>query len=180
MIGNDVVDLQLANLESNWQRKGWLQKIFTAAEQEKIHTAKDQNLQVWTFWSMKEAAYKAHQRSFSKKPVFNPTKIECTSAHKVCIDKSTYDVHTTYTNRYVYSIATQYNATHYYSEMFSGTVDLKKQLEQIIFQKTGNTSVISLKKDENGIPHLYTDTHNLQISCSLTHHGKYFAFVLII
>ena len=32
MIGNDVVDLQLAKTQSNWQRKGFLEKQFTEFE----------------------------------------------------------------------------------------------------------------------------------------------------
>ena len=33
MIGNDIVDLALAQKESNWKRKGFLDKIFTLQEQ---------------------------------------------------------------------------------------------------------------------------------------------------
>ena len=29
MIGNDVIDLQQSRQESNWQRKGFLEKLFT-------------------------------------------------------------------------------------------------------------------------------------------------------
>ena len=36
MIGNDVVDLELAKKESNWQRRGFLSKIFTKNEQRLI------------------------------------------------------------------------------------------------------------------------------------------------
>ena len=36
MIGNDVIDLALAKIESNWQRSRFLAKIFTKKEQEII------------------------------------------------------------------------------------------------------------------------------------------------
>ena len=39
MIGNDIIDLSLAETESNWQRKGFLEKQFTAKEQAIIDTA---------------------------------------------------------------------------------------------------------------------------------------------
>ena len=39
-IGNDIVDLNLAKTESNWQRKGFLEKQFTQKEQEEILTQK--------------------------------------------------------------------------------------------------------------------------------------------
>ena len=34
MIGNDIVDLDLARKESNWKRKGFLDKIFSLQEQQ--------------------------------------------------------------------------------------------------------------------------------------------------
>ena len=33
MIGNDIIDLALAKKENNWQRKGFLDKLFTPKEQ---------------------------------------------------------------------------------------------------------------------------------------------------
>ncbi|MGB7841855.1 MAG: 4'-phosphopantetheinyl transferase superfamily protein, partial [Salinimicrobium sp.] len=62
MIGNDVVDLQLASRQSNWRRKGFLEKVFSAEEQQQIIASARPDRLVWLFWSMKEAAYKAHQR----------------------------------------------------------------------------------------------------------------------
>ena len=47
MIGNDVVDLALAKIESNWQRKGFLNKIFTENEKILIQKSKNQELMVW-------------------------------------------------------------------------------------------------------------------------------------
>ena len=62
MIGNDIVDLALAQTESNWRRKGFLKKIFTLQEQQLIHNATDPERMVWLLWSMKESAYKAAVR----------------------------------------------------------------------------------------------------------------------
>ena len=36
MIGNDVIDLAQSRKESNWQRKGFIEKLFTADEQQLI------------------------------------------------------------------------------------------------------------------------------------------------
>ncbi|NJW54327.1 4'-phosphopantetheinyl transferase family protein, partial [Salinimicrobium oceani] len=77
MIGNDVVDLHLAARESNWRRKGFLEKVFTTAEQEIISTSKDKDTTVWLLWSMKEAAYKAHQRAFNLPVKLNWLAQEC-------------------------------------------------------------------------------------------------------
>ena len=62
MIGNDIVDLELARKESNWKRKGFLDKIFAKNEQLLIFNAENPDTMVWNLWSRKEAAYKIYNR----------------------------------------------------------------------------------------------------------------------
>lgn len=62
LIGNDIIDLELAKTESNWQRRGYLEKIFTEDEQTMIMNSIDPSVTVWLLWSMKEAAYKIYSR----------------------------------------------------------------------------------------------------------------------
>jgi len=57
-IGNDVVDFQYAQQQSNWRRNGYLLKIFTDSEQSDIFNNSNQDLAVWQLWSQKEAVYK--------------------------------------------------------------------------------------------------------------------------
>ncbi len=64
MIGNDVVDLALAKVESNWQRKGYLDKLFTTKEQNLIFCSENPTIMVWILWSRKEAVYKIHANRF--------------------------------------------------------------------------------------------------------------------
>lgn len=78
MIGNDVVDLALAQKESNWKRKGFLDKIFTASEQNLILHATNQEQMVWMLWSLKESTYKAYTRVAFKRG-FYPIQIEIKS-----------------------------------------------------------------------------------------------------
>jgi len=75
MIGNDVVDLVLAQKESNWKRKGFLNKLFTPFEQDLIQKAPNQKEMVWMLWSIKESTYKAYQRIHYNEG-FYPIKIE--------------------------------------------------------------------------------------------------------
>lgn len=82
MIGNDVVDLTLARTESNWRRKGFLDKIFTASEQKLILKASNQDEMVWMLWSLKESTYKAYTRIDFKRG-FYPIQIEVKSLIKV-------------------------------------------------------------------------------------------------
>ena len=78
MIGNDIIDLTLAKLESNWQRKGFLEKLFTTFEQSLICNSENPEQMVWHLWSRKEAAYKIYHRE-TKIRAFIPMQIECFS-----------------------------------------------------------------------------------------------------
>ncbi|RZL44586.1 MAG: 4-phosphopantetheinyl transferase family protein, partial [Pedobacter sp.] len=77
MLGNDIVDLQLATIQSNWRRKGYLQKIFTEQEQDLIANATNQDQMVWLLWSMKEAAYKIVSPMVGER-FYKPKSFECT------------------------------------------------------------------------------------------------------
>ena len=76
MIGNDVVNLTLAKTESNWQRKGFLDKVFTKGEQNIIFGSENQDITVWTLWSRKEAVYKILRQKGESRG-FYPLLINC-------------------------------------------------------------------------------------------------------
>lgn len=76
MLGNDIVDLKLAAKQSNWRRKGYLQKIFTEKEQDLIVNASNQDQMVWLLWSMKEAAYKIVNIEIGER-FYRPKSFEC-------------------------------------------------------------------------------------------------------
>ncbi len=177
MIGNDIVDLQLAYSQSNWRRKGWLQKIFTIEEQGYINNTENPDVQVWKFWSMKEAAYKAHQRRFLLSPRYNPLSYECSSGGKVSIHNYVYAVNTEFSNTYVHTIAKAYDCD-YSSKIFENTTNIKQELKWIIARKLGiPLTSISIKKDENRIPILYIENKKENIDISITHHGRYSALL---
>jgi len=162
MIGNDIVDLRLARLQSNWKRERWFQKVFTASEIEKIQASEEQNLQVWKFWSMKEATYKAHQRRF------------CISEKEVLIDQHKYLVQTECTTNYVYSIAYA-SKIKVNSKIFEATVDIKTKMTQSIFGQETLPYAITVLKNKNNIPVLSGNLYT-HIPFSITHHGNYSAY----
>lgn len=77
MLGNDIVDLNLAKIQSNWRRKNYLDKIFTVEEQLLITSADKPDEMVWLLWSMKESAYKIHNRKTGIRD-FAPKSLSCT------------------------------------------------------------------------------------------------------
>jgi phosphopantetheinyl transferase (holo-ACP synthase) len=107
MIGNDIVDLALAKVESNWKRKGYLDKIFTVQEQYLIYNSDNPEIMVWNLWSRKEAAYKIFNRQTGIR-AFNPIQFENFGIEKkiatVHAFKAVYFTKTEITTEYIHSV----------------------------------------------------------------------------
>lgn len=165
MIGNDVVDIIQSRHESNWQRKGFLDKIFTASEQFLIAQSAEPEMMVWLLWSMKEAAYKIYNRH-SKIREYIPKKLVCSISSKkdnyifgqVICDKNNYPTQTYIAvNNFIHTIAvTCLNDLNY-------TKEIEKKF---------------IIKDENGIPYLQTHSGKFQ-DVSISHHGRFEKVVII-
>ena len=153
MIGNDVIDLELTRIESNWQRKGFLEKLFSVREQKMIQNAENSELMVWNLWSRKEAAYKIIIQKGGKRGYY-PIKIECLDGISengiVMFEKQLFYTKTYFKKNFVYSEAVENNI----------------DFENIV---TINNSELIFK--ENGIPFL--KLNNKTFSVSKTHHGIY-------
>jgi phosphopantetheinyl transferase (holo-ACP synthase) len=155
VIGNDVVDLVLAKKESNWQRKGFLDKIFTKNEQVLIHKALDPEIMVWNLWSRKEAAYKIYNRETGIRGYF-PLQLECDcSDYKtgtVRIKGLVYYTETTIDSDCIYTIAVAQN---------------------IIFNQIKTIPLDTLIEKINGIPFLKEEETQLLKPVSISHHGRF-------
>lgn len=187
MIGNDIIDLQAATRESNWRRRGYLQKIFSLEEQQQIKTAQEPDLLVWILWSMKEAAYKAHQRKFNLKRSFSPLKYHCTirqpegnsASGKVSVDGKDYSTETNILKTRVHTIATTSAGTGTFSMIFCASANIKQlMLEEISALWGLPQAVLSIEKDRKGIPFLKVRERVSRLPFSLSHHGKFAAFCL--
>jgi len=178
MIGNDIVDLQLAEIQSDWRRKGWLQKIFTQSEQHIIEQAENKNYMVWKLWSMKEAAYKAHQRRFLLPPIYNPWEYVCTDT-KVTIHNYQYKTVSKSSKKYIHTVAYLENSN-FISKVCINTSDqYKNKLKQYIAKKhKTQSSAIHIYKDENGIPNIKIGEILKNIPFSLSSDGAYTAFCI--
>lgn len=159
MIGNDVIDIIQSRHESNWQRKGFTEKLFTAEEQLLITNNPDPEMMVWTLWSMKEAAYKVYNRQ-TKIREYIPKKLVCTilSQSNNCIlgqviyGENIYFTKTIIDEENIHSIAVR------------NLWDMNNVIE--IEKK-------SIFKDENGIPHLSDTFSNTLQDVSISHHGRF-------
>jgi len=154
MIGNDIVDLLQADRDSNWNRKGYLNKIFTEEEQFLISSDMHPSLMVWLLWSMKEAAYKINSRE-SKLRTFAPVKLRCNnlvirkgkaSGH-VLYEDEVYFTSSVFTDDYVHTIAAR----------------AEKDLQLTDVKITDHTG----------------DEYRSSNPASVSHHGRYLALAYI-
>lgn len=182
MIGNDIIDLSLAKTASNWQRKGFLEKQFTANEQQLILEAPNSFVMVWRLWSMKEAAYKIYTQQHIVR-FFAPKKFECKlrSAKDgvVCFKGQKFYTSSLINQRYILTKASLEKEISAYSEMAPPhEIDnmIKKKLKELT---TLSVSRIEQKKSKNGAPNYYHYETQLTRSCSISHHGNYGAFSFV-
>jgi phosphopantetheinyl transferase (holo-ACP synthase) len=161
MIGNDIVDLETAQRESNWKRKGFLAKIFTAKEQLLILNSYTPEIMVWNLWSRKEAAYKIYNRE-TKISGYFPTKLVCfyESANfgTVSINNRLYYTQSTITKDYINTVA----------------VTQKEVLNRISILDIGTT----IHKN-HGIPYIIDPNTKTQIPVSVSHHGRFIQSVKV-
>jgi len=153
MIGNDVVDIELASKESNWQRSGFLDKLFMPHEQALINNAPVPEIVVWTLWSMKEAAYKIYNRQ-TKIRAFIPKHLQCFEERVHC-NGWVYHTKTSYTDSMIHTIATP----------------SREELDKVV--EIDDAEIV---KDTYGFPYIYGKKKLQPVSVS--HHGRYYKVVV--
>ncbi len=195
MIGNDIVDRAQAKRESNWQRRGFLDKLFTQSEQQLIQRANDPECLVWTLWSMKESAYKATTRKTGER-IFNPKRISCTletwsdeAANGFVVYEEAYRTRTLITPDYIASVAFPACTPPMPDQVITRfeRIDYKHQSTQLrtsVLEYYTEAPFISgndlqIGSDKNGIPVLFIQNSLHETVCipiSISHHGHYGAF----
>jgi phosphopantetheinyl transferase (holo-ACP synthase) len=173
MLGNDIVDLQLAATQSNWRRKGYLEKIFTEKEQDLIASASNKDQMVWLLWSMKEAAYKVVNRK-SLERFYSPKKFACDLSGNnglVTFENRTFYTVSEIKAQFIHTIAVQNR------QSFANiqTTFLPNKVDYLAdFNAASITHVLA--KDSNGIPNLIDKKGRLSCA-SVSHHGEFLAVV---
>ncbi|HAH55906.1 MAG TPA: phosphopantetheinyl transferase [Flavobacterium sp.] len=159
MIGNDIIDLALAQKESHWKRRGFLDKIFTQNEQFLILNAKNPAIMVWNLWSRKEAVYKIYNRQTDIRGYF-PLQLECSDMAiidgftfgKVVIKNQIYFTKTEINSDFIHTIAVE--NVQYFDAI--KTLENRQNIQKM-----------------NRIPD-YIEAANLSIKpVSISHHGRF-------
>ncbi|AWI27279.1 phosphopantetheinyl transferase [Flavobacterium pallidum] len=168
MIGNDLVDLAAAAKESNWRRKGYLQKIFTETEQSYIINSPKPEIVVWILWSMKEAAYKIWNRESGMRS-FNPKAFECQIC-QICENTATGKVY--------------FGSAEYLSETIINTAFLHTTCRNHDYIKPLFTSIACHGSDIEMRNHIIRDKAGIPIAAkqpeafiSKSHHGMFCSYL---
>ncbi|MEO5777193.1 MAG: 4'-phosphopantetheinyl transferase superfamily protein [Flavobacterium sp.] len=165
MIGNDIIDLALARKESNWKRKGFLDKLFTPKEQVLISNSQNPETTLWNLWSRKEAAYKIYNRQTQIR-AFIPLQLECFDIEEIdgiilgkviCYD-TVYYTKTIITSDYIETNA----------------VVNSRDFDNI---KTIDTFDMIVKTD--GIPNYFDSENKIWKPISKSHHGRFGRVVVL-
>lgn len=171
LLGNDIVDLNVAKIQSNWRRKGYIAKIFTPEEKIQLLGSADQDLMIWQLWSMKEAVYKITHRENLKR-FYNPRAFAC---------------HLNGTEDYVNFEDHIYYTKSVINENLIHTIasTKKKNLARIntyclensptYLEEFNTRTAYFIEKDLNGIPYLVDKITGKRYAVTISHHGAYLA-----
>lgn len=187
MIGNDIVDLNLAQKQSNWRRKGFLDKVFSRNEQMMITRSSAPDKLVWKFWSMKESAYKAHVR-IQKTIQLNPLSFECQIlSDKEGLVRNGHQKYYTLSETNNNFVHTRASTDQSYFGDFSNVIGLDQNHDSDHLYEA-LISIVSAKirydpddlevvKNNLGIPELFNKGTVTDVLCSLSHHGRFGSFL---
>lgn len=181
MIGNDIIDLSISLSSNKSDNIRFLVKVFSQEEIIMIRESKKPDILLWQLWSMKEAAYKAHQRAFGLSRKLNPKSYRCFlnsdgNSGTVEIDKTVYSVETEINSKYIHSLVYQEKLLQkIYFDISYSKENLLKNIEH---ELSLDNEVISMLKDSNEIPSLFLKRENIILPFSLSHHGDFTAFTI--
>jgi phosphopantetheinyl transferase (holo-ACP synthase) len=171
MIGNDLVDLAAAKRESNWRRKGFLEKIFTEAERQLIRNASKPDIVVWILWSMKESGYKIQHRQNGIRR-FNPKSFACGIHHIseneasgiVCFQDLVYYSESKISSEFIHTVCR--NPAYQEKQLFIRFANDCERVEKRNF----------ISRNELGIPYFKNENRTNDL-VSISHHGRYCSYL---
>lgn len=179
MIGNDLVDLRQAAIESNWKRKGYLAKICTPEEQQLVLKAPEPDEMLWLLWTMKEAACKIVQRKTGIRS-YEPLNFCCGSLNM----EQTKASGTVSYFKDSFLVKSELKSTFIHSVAVSAMEDFEQLHLQYLQPDTTYKAAFNslcgiyhLTGTPSGIPELTHQVTGQKHAVSVSHHGDYLAVI---
>lgn len=165
MIGNDIIDLALAKKESNWKRKGFLEKLFTVNEQFMISNSDNPEIMIWNLWSRKEAAYKIYNRQTQVR-AYIPIQLEC------------FDIEIK--GGIIYGKVSCYDSTYYTKTTITADyIETNAVVNPVDFEKIKTIDYTDSLVKTNDIPNYFDTEKKIWKPVSKTHHGRFGRVVVL-
>lgn len=190
MVGNDIVDLSLADSNA-WKRKRFLDKVLSPSEQLLMLDSEDPCTFFWVLWSMKESAYKLHFRKHLDRAL-NPARFTCSFQGdfegRVEVNKEVYRTTSTVCENYVHTTAIDAisRAVTKSDEVSAGSFSAvrMKTIESLIQSFSAfadlNSEQVRFLKDKNDLPFLAYEIDGIFKACSISHHGRFGAYAIAV
>ncbi len=186
MIGNDIVDLDVAHKQGSWCKQRYRDKVFTHEENRYLDQSKDLFQALWRMWSMKESAYKIVIQNGSAH-FLNTHKLVSTilDEHKGLVSYNGLDIktNTRITEDYIYTTAYLADALNAHEQVIAHKesahlkLKTKQALKKSITNMKGyNLKDVELRKNNLRVPHLYYKDVQVELAFSLSHHGRFGAY----
>ena len=177
LVGNDVVDLQLAHKQSNWKRAGYLNKLFNADEQGLIHHAQDPALLLWLMWTMKESAYKIANRASGMR-IYSPLSFTCSKlllTNTGASGEVSYQQQTFYTKTDIKPLRLHSIALMSLNDL--DVIKIHQQQHTNCYLADFNRIFVDyeLSKNTAGLPELLNRNTGKKCAVSISHHGRHLA-----
>lgn len=182
MIGNDLIAIENAFSNSRLHNLRFRKKVFTTSEEKVIDAAENRELAFWILWSMKEAAYKAHQRLLNLEPKLNPFAFNCVpnqnfSEGRVVVGSDNYFTKTFISKNHIHSIATSKKEVGFLQNYYPVNANYKSLFSEYISEKLKLTESMDVIKTEFGIPCFQIKNSVEKFALSISHDGNYAALV---
>lgn len=176
MIGNDLIYLERAAKNSRLHNFRFRKKVFTKSENKTIHTSENQEESFWLLWSMKEAAYKAHQRIRNTAPKLNPIDFECLPtvdkrSGRVKVFGYYYHTQSQISGNYIYTIASAEKDLKIIQKTFPKDCYYKKQFSEYVSAQIEEYPGLFIEKNEHRIPFFHQKNSNKKLPVSISHDG---------
>ncbi|WP_405198711.1 4'-phosphopantetheinyl transferase superfamily protein [Christiangramia sp. LLG6405-1] len=174
IIGNDIIDLEIALDKPRRNNDRFLSKVFSDNEISQIHSYSNPELAIWKIWSMKEAAYKAHQRLFQIPARLDPVSYEC-DLDKLSVSKNhnLYIIKSVHDENHIYSWLEFKNLDHV--KLSYSTNYMSEFLKEFSIRTGHDFQNIELRKNKIGIPEVFLKNTGTSLPISITHHGRFAA-----
>jgi len=169
LIGNDIIDWQIAKRQIQNIERRRLEKLFNPTEIEDIINAENQILFYWKLWAAKEAAYKAWQRFTISEPVFNPKYFNCKilSEDKIKVQTSSlkFDINIERKPEYIQAFI----EIEEYSNLVFKTTEYQHFISAL------NEKNWLIEKAQFNIPYIKNKLTEKRFPVSLSHDGRFYA-----